>query len=89
MMNITSKGQIKRRTALANRKAMPVAPSLIARNTMHRHTRMLIPVVHASKRYNLSIRGFGILFSDLFFNITPALTPDIRSDTRNPEGSFN
>jgi hypothetical protein len=86
MMNITSKGQIKRRTALANRKAMPVAPSLIARNTMHRHTRMLIPVVHASKRYNLSIRGFGILFYDLFFNLIPVFVVDCLSQRMGEVG---
>ena len=67
---------------------MPVAPALIARNAMHRHTRMLIAVVHASKRYSLSIRGLCILFSDLFFNVTPALIPDMRLYNGSLEDSF-
>ncbi len=71
MMNLTSNGHIKRRTALANRKAMPVAPSLIAMDAMHRHAKIPIAPVHASKRYSLSFRGLGISFS-----LAPGLIPE-------------
>ena len=87
-MNIISNGQIKRRTALANRKAMPVAPVSIARNAMHRHTKILIAAVYASKRYSLSFRGLGISFSDLFLNVIPVLIRDIRLYNSSLEDSF-
>jgi len=73
MMNITSNGQIKRRTALAKRKAMPMAPSLIARHTMHRHARVLIAAVHARKKDNLSFRRLNISSSNIFFTAIPIL----------------
>jgi hypothetical protein len=73
MMKMTSNGQIKRRTALAKRKAMPMAPSLIARHTMQRHTIVLIAVVHITKRYSLSFRELGISLSEPFFNVIPIL----------------
>jgi hypothetical protein len=80
IMDITSNGQIKISTVVVKRKAMPMYPALIAKNTIYRHAEVLIAEVHERERYNLFFLCLSIFLSNIFITVIPVLISNTKWD---------